>query len=163
MAGWGSRFSKEGYDVPKPCIPINGSPMFEQALKCLPTTSNTIFGSLKSHKDLLVLEDYGKVVWLDDVLPGQACTTERIINQIPDPDTSILVSACDNGILYDSVKFTNLVNNLDNDIIVWSYRNNYTSYYNPNAYSWLDVDKENIIRKVNVKDFKGDNPLNELR
>ena len=25
----------------------------------------------------------------------------------------------------------------------------------------MDVDKENIIRKVNVKDFKGDNPLNE--
>jgi len=159
MAGGGSRFLKEGYDIPKPYIPINGFPMFEQALKCLPNTSNIIFGSLKSHKDLFVLEDYGKVVWLDDVLPGQACTTERIINQIPDPATSILLSACDNGVLYDGVKFIDLVNDIDNDIIVWSYRNNYTSYYNPNAYSWVDVDDENIIRKVNVKNFKGDNPL----
>ena len=161
MAGWGSRFSKEGYGTPKPCINVNGSPMFEQALKCLPHTSNTIFGSLKSHRELFILEDFGEVVWLNEVLPGQACTTERIINRIADPDTSILVSACDNGMLYDSRKFLSLVNDLDNDIIVWSYRNNYTSYYNPNAYAWLDVDKEDIIRKVHVKDFQGGNPLEQ--
>ena len=27
MAGQGSRFSKEGYDIPKPFIPINGFPI----------------------------------------------------------------------------------------------------------------------------------------
>ena len=54
-----------------------------------------------------------------------------------------------------------MINDIDNDIIVWTYRNNYTSYYNPNAYSWVDVDDENIIRKVYVKNFKGDNPLNK--
>ena len=161
MAGKGSRFSKEGYVNPKPCISINGYPMFKQALKCLPNTDDTIFASLKTHKDLLTLENYGKVVWLDNVLSGQACTTERIIDNISNPNTSILVSACDNGILYNPDKFLNLVNDLDNDIIVWSYRNNFTSYHNPNAYSWLDVDNENIIRKVNVKEFKGDNPLDE--
>ena len=162
MAGKGSRFSEQGYDIPKPCILINGFPMFRQALKCLPNTSNTIFGSLKSHKEkLTILKNYGKVVWLDDVLSGQACTTEKIINEIPDPDTSILVSACDNGVLYDADEFSNLVNDFDNDIIVWSYRNNYTSYYNPNAYSWLDVDEDNVVKKVNVKDFKGGNPLDQ--
>ena len=87
-------------------------------------------------------------MWLDNVLEGQACTTERIINHISNPNMSILVSACDNGILYDSDKFLNLVNNFDNDIIVWSYRNNFTSYRNPNAYSWLDVDDENIIAQM---------------
>ena len=65
------------------------------------------------------------------------------------------------GILYDADKFLDLVNDSDNDIIVWSYRNNFTSYRNPDAYSWLDVDNENIITKVNVKDFRGVNPLDE--
>ena len=162
MAGQGSRFSKEGYEVPKPCIPVNGSLMFLQALKCLPNTNDIIFASLKSHKHLFNLDEYGKVVWLDNVLEGQACTTERIINYISNPNMSILVSACDNGILYDSDEFLNLVNDDDNDIIVCSYRNNFTSYRNPNAYSWLDVDDENIIRKVNVKDYKGVNPLDEF-
>jgi len=161
MAGQGSRFSKEGYEVPKPCIPVNGSFMFLQALKCLPNTSDLFFASLTSRKDLFDLEKYGKVEWLDDVLEGQACTTERIVNHISDPNMSFLVSACDNGILYDSDKFLDLANDSDNDIIVWSYRNNFTSYRNPNAYSWLDVDNENIVRKVNVKDFRGVNPLDE--
>ncbi len=161
MAGQGSRFLKEGYNVPKPCIPVNGSFMFLQALKCLPNTSDVFFASLTSRKDLLDLEKYGKVVWLDNVLEGQACTTERIVNHISDPNKSFLVSACDNGILYDADKFLDLVNDSDNDIIVWSYRNNFTSYRNPNAYSWLDVDNENTITKVNVKDFRGVNPLDE--
>ena len=30
-----------------------------------------------------------------------------------------------------------------------------------NAYAWLDVDKEDIIRKVHVKDFQGGNPLEQ--
>ena len=48
-------------------------------------------------------------------------------------------------------KVFTLVNDENNDIIVWSYRNNYASFYNPNAYSWLDVDAEDNI--INVLDI----------
>ena len=161
MAGMGSRFSKEGYLLPKPCIPVNGHYMMDRALKCLPKTDDIILGALTSHMSLLPLQEYGNVVWIDEVLQGQACTTEKIINQIVDPDKSILVSACDNGVLYDAVKFLSMVNDTKNDIIVWSYRNNYTSYYNPNAYSWLDVDENDTIINVEVKNFIGDNPLDK--
>ena len=57
---------------------------------------------------------------MDEVLPGQACTTERIENEIQDEDQSILVSACDNGMLYDTDKLETL---LDSDLIVWTFRN----------------------------------------
>ena len=157
MAGAGSRFSKEGYDKPKPFIQVNGKNMIDQAIRCLPDTESTIFACLKRHKDTAPL---GNIVWIDDVLPGQACTTERIVNTI-DPEESILVSACDNGMFYDADKFIELVDDKTNDVIVWSYRNNYASYYNPNMYSWLDVDAEDNVQKVNVKDFTGKNPLDE--
>ena len=157
MAGAGSRFSKEGYDAPKPFIQVNGKDMIDQAIRCLPDTESTIFACLKQHKDTAPV---GNIVWIDEVLPGQACTTERIINTI-DPEESILISACDNGMFYDADKFLELVNDKTNDIIIWSYRNNYTSYYNPNMYSWLDVDSEGDVRKVNVKNFTGENPLDE--
>ena len=160
MAGFGSRFRQEGYWVPKPCIEVNGHYMMDRALKCLPKTDKVILGARTEHKDLLPLQDYGDVVWFDEVLPGQACTTEKIVRKIP-PEYSFLVSACDNGVLYDADKFVELVNDKDNDIIVWSYRNNYTSHYNPNAYSWLDVNEEDIITNVSVKDFTGDNPLDK--
>jgi CTP:phosphocholine cytidylyltransferase-like protein len=157
MAGAGSRFFKEGYDVPKPFIQVNGKNMIDQAIRCLPDTESTIFACLEQHKDTAPV---GNIVWIDEVLPGQACTTERIINTI-DEEKSILISACDNGVFYDADNFLNLVNDEENDIIVWSYRNNYTSYYNPNMYSWLDVDNEGIVKKVNVKNFNGKNPLDE--
>ena len=157
MAGAGSRFSKEGYQDPKPFIKVNGKDMLKQSIRCLPKTEDIIYGCLRRDRKN---PPSGNVVWIDDILPGQACTTERLVNLVDD-DQSILVSACDNGVFYDVDKFLDLVNDLSNDIIVWSYRNNYTSHHNPNMYSWLDVDKNNNVRYVNVKNFIGNNPLNE--
>ena len=34
MAGNGSRFSEQGYTVPKPLIEVDGKPMFVQAIDC---------------------------------------------------------------------------------------------------------------------------------
>jgi NDP-sugar pyrophosphorylase family protein len=155
MAGAGSRFSKEGYTVSKPFIQVNGKDMVNQAVRCLPKTDDIIYACLKGH------QSPGKnTVWVDKVLEGQACTTERIVNVI-DPDSSVLVSACDNGSFYDADKFLNLVNDKENDIIVWTYRNNYTSYLQPEAYSWVYCDENDNVTYVDVKKFNGTNPTNE--
>ena len=159
MAGAGSRFSKEGFPIPKPFLDVNGQYMVDQALHCLPQTDETIYAALNEHMGMLPIEDYGNVVWIDNVLEGQACTTEKIMSEIDD-DTSILLTACDNGVLYNSDKFADLIEDLDNDIVVWSYRNNYTAYRNPDMYSWLDVDGDDV-KNVSVKKFTGDNPVNE--
>ena len=161
MAGAGSRFSKEGYGVPKPFLEVNGGYMINQALRCLPETDNKIFACLRSHMSMLPLEDFENVVWIDEVTEGQACTTELLVDKVNEGD-SILLSACDNGALYDSDKFADLIENVENDIVVWSYRNNYTAHHNPNMYSWLDVDDDGNVNKVNVKKFPyGSNPVDE--
>lgn len=157
MAGYGNRFSKEGYKSPKPFIPVNGKFMVNQALKCLPQTDEVLYACLSAHKDS---SPDGKVIWIDEVLSGQACTTEKLV-EVVESNSSILVSACDNGMLYDADKFLSLVEDIDNDIIVWSYRNNYTSFHNPNMYSWLDVDDQGYVNKVHVKEFIWDNPIEE--
>ena len=75
---------------------------------------------------------------------------------------TILLSACDNGALYDSDKFADLIEAQDNDIVVWSYRNNYTAHHNPEMYSWLDVDANQNIQQVFVKEFPfNSKPVNE--
>tara|TARA_R100000027_G_scaffold65808_1_gene60788 strand:- start:288 stop:1859 length:1572 start_codon:yes stop_codon:yes gene_type:complete len=160
MAGLGSRFSKEGYEDPKPFIPVNEKYMLYQSLRCLPKTDNVIFGSLEKYKSIMPLDDYGDVVWLYATPPGQACTTEKIVEQIP-ADKSILVSACDNGMFYDSDKLLKLVEDEENDVIVWTYRNNYTSYRNPQMYSWVLTDDDNV-KEVGVKKFFGGNPIEQF-
>ena len=154
MAGAGSRFAKEGYVQSKPFIPVNGKNMVEQAVRCLPKTDRTIYACLKGHQ-----APGDDVVWIDEVLEGQACTTEKIVDQCE--SGSILVSACDNGVFYDADKFLELVNDETNDIIVWTYRNNYTSHLQPNAYSWVNCDSEGVVSCVDVKDFKGEDPVKE--
>ena len=155
MAGAGSRFAKEGYAHPKPFIPVNGKNMVEQAVRCLPKTDRTIYACLKGHQ-----APGDDVVWIDEVLEGQACTTEKIVEQCE--DGSILVSACDNGVFYDADKFLELVNDESNDIIVWTYRNNYTSQLQPNAYSWVNCDEDGNVFSVDVKHFKGTSPVEEF-
>ena len=55
-----------------------------------------------------------------------------------------------------------LVNDESNDIIVWTYRNNHTSQLQPNAYSWVNCDEDGNVSSVDVKDFKGTNPVEEF-
>lgn len=157
MAGAGSRFSKEGYTQPKPFISVNGGNMFEQAVRCLPKTDRTIYACLREQTAPHPVG--GEVVWIDEVLEGQACTTEKIVEHCG--EGSILVSACDNGVFYDADKFLDLVNDESNDIIAWTYRNNYTSHLQPNAYSWVNCDSDGNVTRVDVKKFMGENPVNE--
>jgi len=156
MAGAGSRFSKEGYTEPKPFIQVNDKNMVNQAVRCLPKTDDVIYACLKGHQS-----PGQNTVWIDEVLEGQACTTERIVNVI-DPDSSIFISACDNGVFYDADKFLDLVNDKENDIIVWTYRNNYTSHLQPNAYSWVNCDSNGNVSSVDVKNFTGIDPVKEF-
>ena len=74
-------------------------------------------------------------------------------------DDPIQISACDNGVIYDEKEYQSLVDDESIDVIVWSFRDNPTSKISPNMYSWLEVDDENNITKVNCKKFVGDDPL----
>jgi NDP-sugar pyrophosphorylase family protein len=85
MAGRGKRFTELGFKAPKPLIPVHGRPMYSWAVDGLPLDSTTrlIFVCLKEHlstSDLErdIFERYGrfapKIVCLDEVTEGQACT-----------------------------------------------------------------------------------------
>lgn len=167
MAGHGSRFSEKGYAVPKPFLDVNGAPMFIQAVKCLPPTRDHVFICLQNHLnqyniggDLSQQIEHYKVVPIDKTTQGQACTCEIGVTEAAiDLDTPIMISACDNGVYYDTAKYHALRENPDIDVIVWSFRNNQTSKVNPNMYSWLDVDADDNIRAVHCKNFVFDDPL----
>lgn len=167
MAGKGSRFSEEGYDLPKPILPINDNVMVVEAVNCLPNTDNKIFICLNEHIngyqiDKILHDKFNgcKISKIENVTEGQAITCEIGINEHNiDLESPILISACDNGIYYNSNKIQNLLNNEDIDIVVWSFRNNQSSRVSPNSYAWLDVDSDDNIRHVSCKRFIYEDPL----
>lgn len=167
MAGKGSRFTNDGFELPKPLLRIDGESMIVQAVNCLPVSDRNVFICLEEH-----IDDFGIDNILSDKYPntsiipisqttnGQACTCEIGINEAKvDLDKAILISACDNGVYYDSNKYLEMVNDESIDIIVWTFRNNQASKTNPNAYAWLDVDDNGFVKYVSCKNFIYDDPL----
>ena len=159
MAGAGSRFRLQGYNLPKPLLPVEGNTMVVQAVKCLPPASQSIFICLNEHLceypiEQTLLSNFlnTKVLEINHVTEGQACTCEIGISQCNiNSDAPLLISACDNGAYYNVEKFYKLIDDQTIDVIVWSFTNNATSKLYPHMYAWLDVDINGSIKDVSIK------------
>ena len=162
MAGLGSRFKSEGYELTKPLIPISGKPMVIQAVNDLPKTSNYIFAVRKDMKGFnqisnTILNTYRSsyIVEINKLTDGQACTTEIAINKLLNVKSTnkepITISACDNGVLFDSNKYASLIDDENVDIAVWGVRGHSNAIRNPEMYGWIESDPDNIIKKISVK------------
>jgi len=167
MAGKGSRFSDEGYSLPKPMLPVNENMMVIEAVNCLPKTDNKIFICLSEHINKFKIDvtlrnkfDNCRISKIESVTEGQAITCEIGTNEHGiDLESPILISACDNGIFYNTDIIQKLLDDENIDIIVWSFRNNQSSKISPNSYAWLEVDSDNNIKHVSCKKFIYDDPL----
>lgn len=164
MAGQGSRFRDVGYKTPKPLLPVDNKPMIIRAVDCLPQSKRNIFICLENHLKHIADKLHNafenvSIKSITKTTEGQACTTEIGLEGC-NLDEPFLVSACDNGILYDGDKFDKLLKEGNADVIVFSFRGNPTTKHNPNMYSWLDVEG-NDIKSVSCKKFKGEDPLKE--
>ncbi len=56
MAGLGSRFSEVGYKLPKPLIPVSGSPMILQAIRRIPKADTWIFIVRQEYIDMYAID-----------------------------------------------------------------------------------------------------------
>jgi len=166
-AGRGSRFADVGYENPKPLLDVDGKPMIVSAANCLPISDHMVFACLDEHIDKFRIDsvlqesfDNCEVVNISEVTQGQACTCEIAADRSSiDLEAPLMISACDNGVVYDAERYQNLLDDESNDVIVWSFRNNQASKSNPNAYAWLDVDQYDNIKHVSCKKFIYDDPL----
>ncbi|QQR49842.1 NTP transferase domain-containing protein [bacterium] len=167
LAGRGQRFALEGYHDPKPLIPVSGKPMIVQAAASLPPSTDHIFVCLNEHLEHYPLEqaikkDYPNAVIkkLDQVTQGQACTCEYGLQGI-NPEKSLIIGACDNGMLWNQEAYQKLMDDPAVGVIAWSFRNHPSSKKNPQMYGWLGVDDNNVVTKVSVKVPLSSDPSND--
>lgn len=110
MAGRGSRFSNEGYTIPKPLIEVAGKPMLYHAFQSVINVDyrKVVFIALREHE-----EQYGvrklireqiipefELLLIDEVTEGQLCTVLKAKHLI-EPGESILIAASDSYIESD--------------------------------------------------------------
>ncbi len=165
MAGAGSRFSKEGYSVPKPLIKVDDEHMVIRAVEDLPKGDKYSFILKKEHAEktnlISTLEtrfNNTNIISIDYLTEGQACTVllakDSINNSSP-----LLVGACDNGMTFDINKFNEKTSYAD--ALIFTFRKNPTVKRNPKMYGWVQVDKDGKAKKVSVKVPISDNPIND--
>ena len=100
MAGAGKRFSDAGYIFPKPLIEINNKPMIQWVIDSLNLKANFIFIIQKEHQKkyniksvLNILKPGCKVIELDHLTEGAACTTLLAKNYINNNDPLIIANS----------------------------------------------------------------------
>jgi len=167
LAGRGSRFANVGYDIPKPLIEVSGKPMIIQAAKSLPNMRRHIFIALKDHLDTYPLEntlkmEFGeaKIVPLNGITEGQAITCSLGLRDV-DTDSSLLVAATDNGMIYKHEEFQNLIEDGCVDAIIFTFRHHVSSKNNPQMYGWVKIDTQNNAIGVSVKEPISDKPFED--
>lgn len=120
MAGLGSRFSKEGYSLPKPLIRVShsgnhhtdeGIPMIELVVKNLNIDGKYIFIVRESHfieynlsEELNRIAPGCEIIRLDEVTEGAACTT-LIAEKFIDNSTPLLIANSDQFLEWDANEF----------------------------------------------------------
>lgn len=110
MAGEGSRFKEAGFTFPKPLIEIHSKPMIQWVIENLNIKANFIFIIRKEHQEkfniksvLKVLEPNCKIIEVDSLTEGAACTTllaEEYINN----DQPLILANSDQFIEWNSSK-----------------------------------------------------------
>lgn len=168
MAGLGSRYSKEGYILPKPLIPVSGMPMIIRAIRDMPKSDKWIFIVRKEHIekhsiDRLIREEIPEAIFVavDKTTEGQACTC-MLAEPHLDPEEPMFIAACDNGYLYDKKRYEKLLADPGIHSILWTFTQQETLRKKPESWGWCVLEDDNVtIQDMSVKKPISDDPYND--
>ena len=154
MAGLGNRFSREKYNVPKPFIPIFGSPMFIVSAKSFPRADKNIFICRKEHNKKYRVKKIAeekfkgcKVVVIDEVPEGQACTC-LLAKDLLEPEEPLFIASCDYQMIYDKEKYTQLMADDSIDVIIWTFKIGTIKKANPEAFAYCRTEGNRVTEVV---------------
>jgi HAD superfamily hydrolase (TIGR01509 family) len=151
MAGAGSRFKEAGYIFPKPLIEINNKPMIQCVIDSLNLEGNFIFIVQKEHQEkyninsvLKILKPSCKIIELDEITEGAACTTllaKKYINN----NNPLIIANSDQFIEWDSIKSMYNFNSKKIDGSILTFEAIHPKW------SYAKVDSNNFVTEVAEK------------
>lgn len=168
MSGLGSRFTTEGYTLPKPLIPVSGVPMILAVIDSLPPAEKWIFMVRTEHIDEYGIDALIRskipnaiIISVSETTDGQATTCMLAAPHL-DPEEEILIAACDNSFLYDAEKYSALKNNPSADAIIWTFTKNDLLPAKPEAWGWVKLAPNGLtVEDMSVKIPVSENPYND--
>jgi len=169
MSGFGERFRKAGYDVPKPLIKVDGKPIIEYIVKMFPGETDFIFICNQEH---LKIEEYqleetlnkicptGKVVGIESHKLGPVYAVYKVFDLV-NPDEPTIVNYCDFTCDWDYQHFQSFVETTKCDGSVPSYRGFHPHTLWSNYYAYVR-EKEGWVFDIQEKQPFTDTPQQEF-
>ena len=154
MAGRSRRFKEDGYNLPKPFIPIMGMPMFKAAINSFPPSDKHIIICQKQFVERYSFEKQTKkflpsckIITVKGITEGQASTCLLAENDFENYEP-LMISSCDYQLVYDQKKYEKLLNDITIDVIVWTFKIGQISKKNPEAFAYCRTDGMRITKIV---------------
>lgn len=158
MAGHGGRFSKAGYEDPKPLISVNGKPMIEVVIDNLRPSSDHRFificqaEHVKNYPLRALLEEKTpgcKIVEVSKVTEGAACTV-LLAKELINNQDQLMIANCDQFIDVDINKYLTVLDDPSVDGLIMTMK----AY--DNKWSFIKLNEKNEITLVVEKEVVSD-------
>lgn len=160
MAGEGSRFSKEGYQFPKPLIDVAGKPMIQRVVENLQFyNANYIFlvrsEHMRKYSGLMntlyqITNKKCNIIEVDELTEGAACTA-LLARDLINNDQDLLIANSDQIVDYEKNNFMFLKNLKFIDGIVFAFNATHPKW------SFVKVNSDGYVTEVAEK-----NPISNV-
>ena len=119
MSGFGERFKRAGYKIPKPLIEVEGKPIISHVIDMFPGEKNFIFICNKEHLEKTDMEkilkrysEEGKIVPINPHKKGPVFAVNQALDYINDEESAI-INYCDFSCYWDFEKFKSFSSTLN--------------------------------------------------
>lgn len=159
MAGEGSRFTKEGYQFPKPLIDVSGAPMIQRIVENLSFEAEYIFLVRKEHIEKYVglcetlkqiTNNKAIIVPVDGLTEG-AASTALLARDFIDTDEDLLIANSDQIIEYEVNNFLTIKNLTSIDSMVFTFIATHPKW------SFVKINSKGFVTEVAEK-----NPISNI-
>lgn len=154
MAGGGSRFAANGYNLPKPFIPIMGKPMFVAATKSCPPASTTIFICQERFLSRYPFEqevakhfENYKIYSVSEITEGQASSCLIAADSL-DTDESLVISSIDYQLVYDEAKLEQLLADESVDVVIFTLQIKSMPVKDLNGFAYCRLEGDRVVEIV---------------
>jgi dTDP-glucose pyrophosphorylase len=161
LAGKGTRFPIDKYEVPKPLISIKGKPMIQHAIESLNLCGKYYFVIkqdsfyLQTYELLKSIVSDCKVIAIDKTTEGPACSALLFKNEI-DNNNELVIANCDQIMWWDSDLFLTTARYYKYDGVVVTY----TTTTPKNSYA--KINQKGFVEEIKEKEVITDISLNGI-
>lgn len=169
MSGFGERFRKAGYAIPKPLIEIDGKPIVQHVVEMFPGEADVMFICNREHLNdsefnmyeiLKKISPTSNIIGIDPHKLGPVHTVLKAIDHI-NLDTPVIVNYADFTCDWNYLDFCGFIESSNCDGIIPSYRGFHPHTIWSNYYAYLRVDGSQVI-DIQEKEPFTDSPRNEF-